>query len=62
MTAPAVASVPVSVVPRSPCGAGTLHTVRAKLHVMVGRILKKYGYPPDLCEEATRTVLEQEEL
>jgi type I restriction enzyme R subunit len=37
-------------------------TVRAKLRVMVRRILKKYGYPPDLCEEATRTVMEQAEL
>lgn len=37
-------------------------TVRAKMRVLVRRILKKYGYPPDLCEEATRTVLEQAEL
>jgi len=29
---------------------------------MVRRILKKHGYPPDLREEATRTVLEQAEL
>ena len=36
--------------------------MRAKLCVMVRRILKKYGYPPDLCEEATRTVMEQAEL
>jgi len=37
-------------------------SVRAKLRVMVKRILKKYGYPPDLQEKATQTVLEQAEL
>jgi type I restriction enzyme R subunit len=37
-------------------------TVRAKLRVMVKRILRKYGYPPDLQEKATQTVLEQAEL
>ncbi len=37
-------------------------TVRAKLRVMVKRILRKYGYPPDKQEKATRTVLEQAEL
>ncbi|MBP8856929.1 MAG: type I restriction endonuclease subunit R [Anaerolineaceae bacterium] len=36
--------------------------VRAKLRVMVKRILKKYGYPPDKQEKATLTVLEQAEL
>ena len=36
--------------------------VRAKLRVMVKRILRKYGYPPDKQEAATRTVLEQAEL
>jgi type I restriction enzyme R subunit len=25
-------------------------------------VLRKYGYPPDLCESATDTVLEQTEL
>jgi type I restriction enzyme R subunit len=35
--------------------------VRAKLRVMVKRILRKYGYPPDMQEKATRTVLEQAE-
>ncbi|HLX62275.1 MAG TPA: type I restriction enzyme endonuclease domain-containing protein [Planctomycetota bacterium] len=29
---------------------------------MVKRILKKHGYPPDLAEEATKTVLAQAEL
>lgn len=37
-------------------------TVRAKLRTMVKRILRKYGYPPDKQEQATRTVLEQAEL
>jgi type I restriction enzyme R subunit len=36
--------------------------VRAKLRVMVRRILRKYGYPPDKQEQATKTVLEQAEL
>jgi type I restriction enzyme R subunit len=35
---------------------------RAKIKVMVKRILKKHGYPPDLQEEATKTVLAQAEL
>jgi len=34
-------------------------TVRAKLRVMVRRILKRYSYPPGQCEEATRTMLKQ---
>jgi len=36
--------------------------VRAKLRVMVRRILKRYGYPPDKQEKATQTVLEQAEV
>jgi len=36
-------------------------TVRARLRVMVKRVLRKYGYPPDKQEKATRTVLEQAE-
>ena len=35
---------------------------RAKIKVMVKRILSRYGYPPDLQEEAVRTVLMQAEL
>lgn len=31
-------------------------------HELVKRILKQYGYPPDLQEAATNTVLEQAEL
>jgi type I restriction enzyme R subunit len=37
-------------------------SVRAKLRVMVKRILRKHGYPPDRQERATQTVLEQAEL
>jgi type I restriction enzyme R subunit len=36
--------------------------VRAKLRVMVRRILRRYGYPPDKQEQATKTVLEQAEV
>lgn len=37
-------------------------SARARIKVMVKRILKKHGYPPDLQEEATKTVLQQAEL
>ncbi|HUZ16915.1 MAG TPA: type I restriction endonuclease subunit R [Spirochaetia bacterium] len=36
--------------------------VRAQLRVLVKRILRRHGYPPDRQEKATRTVLEQAEL
>ena len=36
--------------------------VRAQLRVIVKRILRKHGYPPDKQEKATRTVLEQAEV
>jgi type I restriction enzyme, R subunit len=36
--------------------------VRAQLRVLVKRILRKHGYPPDKQEQATKTVLEQAEL
>ena len=36
--------------------------VRAHLRVLVKRILRKHGYPPDRQEKATRTVLEQAEV
>jgi type I restriction enzyme R subunit len=35
--------------------------VRAQMRVIVKRILRKYGYPPDKQEKATQTVLEQAE-
>ena len=34
---------------------------RAKIRVAVKRILKKYGYPPDLQADAIKTVLQQAE-
>jgi type I restriction enzyme R subunit len=40
----------------------TRENVRAQLRVLVKRILRKYGYPPDRQEKATQTVLEQAEL
>ncbi len=36
-------------------------SARAKIRVLVKRILKKYGYPPDLQDDAVRTVIEQAE-
>ena len=36
--------------------------VRAHLRVLVRRILRKHGYPPDKQEKATQTVLEQAAL
>ena len=35
--------------------------VRARLRVLVKRVLRRHGYPPDKQEAATRTVLEQTE-
>ncbi|MBU2808000.1 DUF3387 domain-containing protein [Acidithiobacillus ferrooxidans F221] len=37
-------------------------SARARVKVMVRRILKKHGFPPDLQDEATKTVLAQTEL
>ncbi|MCR5444721.1 MAG: type I restriction endonuclease subunit R [Bacteroidales bacterium] len=37
-------------------------TVRAKMKVAVKRLLRKYGYPPDMEQLATDTVLKQAEL
>ncbi len=37
-------------------------SARAKIKVMVKRILNKHGYPPDLQDEAVKTVLAQAEL
>jgi type I restriction enzyme, R subunit len=36
--------------------------IRAQLRVLVKRILRKHGYPPDKQETATQTVLEQAEV
>jgi type I restriction enzyme R subunit len=37
-------------------------SARAKIKVLVKRILRRHGYPPDLQEEATKLVLAQAEL
>ncbi len=37
-------------------------SARAKMRILVKRILKKFGYPPDLEQEAVQTVLAQAEL
>ncbi len=56
------ASLPLRVID-SVSSIGVRHVVvRAKLRVLVKRILRKYGYPPDKQEQATATVLEQAEL
>ena len=40
----------------------TKESVKAKLKVAVKRILRKYGYPPDMQMLATETVLKQAEM
>jgi type I restriction enzyme R subunit len=37
-------------------------SARARMRVLVKRILKKYGYPPDLSDAAVQTVLAQAEI
>lgn len=37
-------------------------SARARIKVMVKRILNRHGYPPDLAAEAVKTVLAQAEL
>ena len=36
--------------------------IQAKMRVAVKRLLRKYGYPPDIAPEAVNTVVEQAEL
>jgi type I restriction enzyme R subunit len=36
--------------------------VQAKMRIAVKRILRKHGYPPDMQEKATETVLEQAKM
>jgi len=36
-------------------------SARARMRVLVKRILRKYGYPPDLQDAAVQTVLQQAE-
>ena len=37
-------------------------SARARIRVLVKRILRRHGYPPDLQAKATKTVLEQAEV
>jgi type I restriction enzyme R subunit len=37
-------------------------SAQAQIRVLVRRILRKYGYPPNKQEKATQTVLEQAKL
>lgn len=37
-------------------------SARAKMRITVRRLLKKYGYPPDLQKMAVETVVQQAEL
>ena len=37
-------------------------SARARMRILVKRILRKYGYPPDLQDAAVRTVLQQAEV
>lgn len=37
-------------------------SARAKMRVIVRRLLKKYGYPPEISKQAIETVIEQAEL
>lgn len=48
---------------KSSIGVDWMHSdnARARVRVLVKKILRKYGYPPDLQEGAVRTVLEQAE-
>lgn len=39
-----------------------MRVARAKIRVMVKRILNRFGSPPDLQDEAVKTVLQQAEL
>jgi type I restriction enzyme R subunit len=58
-----IATELISMVRRSVTIDWTLReTARAKIRVIVKRILNKWGYPPDLQDEAVKTVLQQAEL
>jgi type I restriction enzyme R subunit len=58
-----IATEPVTQVRKSVTIDWTLReSARAKIKVLVKRILRKHGYPPDLQDEATKLVLQQAEL
>lgn len=37
-------------------------SLQTKMRVMIKRILKKYGYPPEKQDQAVKTILEQAKL
>jgi type I restriction enzyme, R subunit len=37
-------------------------SVQARMRVMIKRILKRYGYPPEKQDQAVKTILEQAKL
>lgn len=47
---------------REPIDWTVRENARAQLRVLVKRVLRKYGYPPDKQVKATQTVLEQAEV
>lgn len=57
-----VAALPPSLRANATVDWAHRETARARMRVLVKRILRKYGYPPDLQDDAVRTVIEQAEL
>ncbi len=43
-------------------GVAVRESAQARLRLVVKRLLRKYGYPPDKQEKATQTVIEQAEV
>jgi type I restriction enzyme R subunit len=41
---------------------GQREAARVQIRILVKRILRKYGYPPDLQDAAVQTVLQQAEV
>jgi type I restriction enzyme R subunit len=37
-------------------------SIQAKMRVMIKRILKKYGYPPEKQDQAVKTILDQAKM
>jgi len=46
---------------KSNVSVGWMHREGARIRLVVKRILRNYGYPPDLQEAAVATVLQQAE-
>jgi Domain of unknown function (DUF3387) len=47
--------------PKQALGAANREAARARMRVLVKRLLRKYGYPPDLQDAAVQKVLQQAE-